>query len=115
MFRVKKALNHNTVIAIGMDDNQEYLLIGKGIGFGKKISERMEAPDGCTVYSLHEKTERGSALDLVKGMDPVFLEIAEQVLQEGERVFGKIDRSILFPMADHIAFEIGRASCRERV
>ena len=41
MFRVKKALNHNTVIAIGMDDNQEYLLIGKGIGFGKKISERM--------------------------------------------------------------------------
>ncbi len=45
MFRVKKALNHNTVIAIGMDDNQEYLLIGKGIGFGKKVSERMEAPE----------------------------------------------------------------------
>ncbi len=39
MFRVKKALNHNTVIAIGMEDNQEYLLLGKGIGFGKKVSE----------------------------------------------------------------------------
>ena len=35
MFRVKKALNNNTVIAIGAD-SQEYLLIGKGIGFGKK-------------------------------------------------------------------------------
>ena len=44
MFRVKKALNHNTVIAIGMDDSQEYLLIGKGIGFGKKVSERMADP-----------------------------------------------------------------------
>ena len=103
MFRVKKALNHNTVIAIGMDDSQEYLLIGKGIGFGKKVSERMEAPEGCTVYSLHEKTERGSAMELVKGLDPVFLEIAEQVLQESEHTFGKIDRSILFPMADHIS------------
>ena len=42
MFRVKKALNHNTLIAISMDNNQEYLLIGKGIGFGKKVSERFE-------------------------------------------------------------------------
>ena len=115
MFRVKKALNHNTVIAIGMDDNQEYLLIGKGIGFGKKVSERMEAPEGCTVYSLHEKTERGSAMELVKELDPVFLEIAEQVLQESERIFGKIDRSILFPMADHIAFAVKRIQNGEQI
>ena len=46
MFRIKKVLNHNTVIAIGMEDSREYLLIGKGIGFGKRISERMEAPEG---------------------------------------------------------------------
>ena len=73
MFRVKKALNHNTVIAIGMEDSLEYLLLGKGIGFGKKVSERFEAPAGCTVYSLHEKTERGTAMEIVKEIDPVFL------------------------------------------
>ena len=49
MFRVKKALNHNTIIAINMADNREYLLIGKGLGFGRKVSERLEAPEGCTV------------------------------------------------------------------
>lgn len=115
MFRVKKALNHNTLIAIGMDDNQEYLMIGKGIGFGKKVSERIEAPEGCTVYSLHEQTERGNATELVKSMDPVFLEIAEQVLKEGEKVFGKIDWSILFPMADHIAFAVKRIRNQEQI
>lgn len=115
MFRVKKALNHNTVIAIGMEDHQEYLLIGKGIGFGKKVSERMEAPEGCTVYSLCEKTERGSAKELMKGMDPIYLEIAQQVLQEGERIFGKIDWSILFPMADHIAFAVKRIKAGEQI
>jgi transcriptional antiterminator len=115
MFRVKKALNHNTLIAIGMEDNQEYLLIGKGIGFGKKVSERMEQPEDCTVYSLLEHTERGNAADLVKGIDPVFLEIAEQVLKEGERVFGKIDWSILFPMADHIAFAVKRIQNQEQI
>lgn len=115
MFRIKKVLNHNTVIAIGMEDSREYLLIGKGIGFGKRISERMEAPEGCTVYSLREHTERGSAMELVKGMDPVFLEIAEEVLKESEHVFGKIDWSILFPMADHIAFAVKRIRSGEQI
>jgi transcriptional antiterminator len=98
-----------------MDDNQEYLLIGKGIGFGKKVSERLEIPDDCTVYSLMEHTERGKALDLVKGIDPIFLEIAQEILKEGERVFGKIDRSILFPMADHIAFAVKRIKNNEQI
>ena len=115
MFRIKKALNNNTVIAIGEKDNREYLLIGKGIGFGKKVSQRIEAPKECTIYSLYEHTERGNAMDLVKGIDPVFLEIAEQVLKESERVFGKIDWSILFPMADHIAFAVKRIRGSEQI
>lgn len=115
MFRVKKALNHNTLIVIGIEDNQEYLLIGKGVGFGRKVSERLEAPENCTVYSLKESTERGQAKNLVKGIDPVFLEIAEQVLKESERIFGKIDWSILFPMADHIAFAVKRIQNQEQI
>ncbi len=115
MFRVKKALNHNTVIAIGMEDNREYLLIGKGIGFGKKITERIEATEDTTVYSMQEHTERGSAMELVKDMDPVFLEIAEEILREAERIFGKIDRSILFPMADHLAFAVRRIRNGEQI
>lgn len=115
MFRVKKVLNHNTLIGIGMEDNREYLLIGKGIGFGRKISERIETTGESTVYSLHEQTQRGAAAELVKGMDPVFLEIAEQILKESEQVFGRIDWAILFPMADHIAFAVKRIRNNEQI
>lgn len=115
MFRVKKVLNHNTLIGIGMEDNREYFLIGKGIGFGKKVSERIEAPEECTVYSLCEQTQRGSAAELVKSVDPVFLEISEQILKESERIFGKIDWAILFPMADHIAYAVKRIRNQEQI
>ncbi|MBQ8856651.1 MAG: PRD domain-containing protein [Lachnospiraceae bacterium] len=117
MFRVRKALNHNTLIAISMEDNQEYLLIGKGIGFGKKVSERFEIPQNveCTIYSLQEQTERGKAMELLKGIEPVYLEIAEKVLNKSEEVFGKIDRRILFPMADHIAFAVQRIRANEQI
>ncbi len=117
MYRVIKALNHNTLIAVSSEDNHEYLLIGKGIGFGKKVSERFEIPEGaeCTVYSLQEQTERGKAMELIKGVDPVFLEIAEKVLRKSEETFGKIDRRILFPMADHIAFAVQRIRANEQI
>ncbi len=117
MFRVRKALNHNTLMAISMEDNQEYLLIGKGIGFGKKVSERFEISENteCTVYSLQEQTERGKAMELLKSIDPVYLEIAEKVLTKSEEVFGRIDRRILFPMADHIAFAVQRIRANEQI
>ena len=117
MFRVRKALNHNTLIAISMDNNQEYLLIGKGIGFGKKVSERFEIPENieCSIYSLQEQTERGKAMELVKGIDPIYLEIAGKVLTKSEEVFGKIDKRILFPMADHIAFAVQRIRANEQI
>lgn len=38
MYRVSKVLNNNGVIAINMEENQEYVLLGKGVGFGKKVS-----------------------------------------------------------------------------
>lgn len=115
MYRVSKVLNNNGVIAIEMEENQEYVLLGKGIGFGKKVSQRFEAPSDCTRYSLKDDTERGSAASLAKSVDPVFLEIANEVLREAECTFGKIDKRILFPLADHISFAVARMKNGEQI
>lgn len=115
MYRVSKVLNNNGVIAIEMEENQEYVLLGKGIGFGKKVSQRFGAPSDCTRYSLKNDTERGSAASLVKSVDPVFLEIANEVLKEAEHTFGNIDKRILFPLADHISFAVARMKNGEQI
>lgn len=115
MYRIKKVLNHNTVIVIGAKDNQEYLIMGKGVGFGKKVSEQIESRPEDTVYSLQESTERGDARELVKSVQPVYLEVASELLKEAERVFGKIDRRIIFPLADHIAYAVCRVSNQEQI
>lgn len=36
MYRVIKALNHNAVLALEAGTSREYLILGKGIGFGKR-------------------------------------------------------------------------------
>lgn len=115
MFRISKVLNHNSIIGIGEEDKKEYLVMGKGIAFGKKVSDRVEAKAEDTVYSLQELSERGKAKDIVKSVSPICLELANEVLNHAEKEFGKIDRAILFPMADHIEFALRRIKNHEQI
>lgn len=115
MYRVKKVLNHNTLIVVVAEEKKEYLIMGKGVGFGKKIGERIEArPEDC-VYSMTELTERGDAHNIIKNISPDCLEIASEVLACAEKEFGKVDRSILFPMADHIEYALKRIQNQEPI
>lgn len=48
-------------------------------------------------------------------IDPEILEIANQILDQAESVFGTIDRSILFPLADHIYYAVKRIKKKEQI
>ena len=89
--------------------------MGKGIAFGKKSGQRMQPDGDARVYSLTEITERGNAKNIVKEVSPVSLELASAVLDQAEKEFGKIDRSIVFPMADHLDFAIRRIQNGEQI
>lgn len=115
MYRISKVLNHNTIIGIHTDDNQEYLIMGKGIGFGRKVAERLEARPNDKIYSLRETTSRGDAKELVNAIQPIFLEIANEILINAEQTFNTLDRNVLFPMADHLAFAVKRIQNKEQI
>lgn len=115
MYRIEKVLNHNAVIAISTEDIKEYLLLGKGIGFGKKINERIETREEDSIYSLQGSSKRGSANELVKSLSPICLEIADAILNKAQETFGKTDRSIIFPLADHIEFTVKRIQRKESI
>ncbi|MDO4474181.1 MAG: PRD domain-containing protein [Eubacteriales bacterium] len=113
MYRISKVLNHNTIIAVSKSDNQEYLIMEKGIGFGKKVTQTVDATPDASVYSLQQVTKRGDARKLAQSIAPEFLEVANVVIQEAEKKFEKIDYNILFPMADHIEYAVKRLKNHE--
>ncbi|WP_160686653.1 PRD domain-containing protein [Clostridium sp. C2-6-12] len=115
MFRVIKALNHNGVLAVDMDTYKEYILLGKGIGFGKKVNERMEAPENAHIYLLQKETERGPSRELINEIEPEILEITNYIIVEAEKIFKKVDQNILCPLADHIAYAIKRIKNNEQI
>lgn len=115
MFRIIKILNHNSVIATDNDAKKEYILLGKGIGFGKKINERIEAAEDTQVYVIQQETDRGSSKEILSSIDPMFLEITSLIIVEAEKQLGKIDKNILCPLSDHIAFAVKRVKNNESI
>lgn len=108
MYRVEKVLNHNVILAVKEEDRQEYLLMEKGIGFGKKTAERMEIQPDTRVYSLVDMKNAKATTSSVREIAPIFLEAAGMLLDEAEKRIGKVDRSVLVPLADHIDFAVRR-------
>lgn len=108
MYRITKVLNHNTVLAVKDKSAREYLIVGKGVGFGKKITQSVEPTEEDSLYELTQTRDRGPAKDIVKSIEPEYLEIANTLLDNAEHEFGHIDRSILFPMAGDICKELGK-------
>lgn len=115
MYKIEKVLNHNAMIVTDPENNRGYLIMGKGAGFGKKVNDKVEARVGDAVYSLQESTERGNPKELVNSIEPVYLEIANEILDRAEHVFKDIDRSVIFPMADHIEFAVKRIQKKEQI
>lgn len=108
MYRVEKVLNHNVILGICEKDKQEYLIMGKGIGFGKKIAQRIEIGDEVQVYSLVDVKNAKDTTSSVKEIEPIYLEAANMLLDEAQKRIGEVDRSVLIPLADHIDFAVRR-------
>ena len=111
MFRVIKPLNNNGLLAL-TEEGREVILLGKGIGFGKKSGERLGLLPQAKVYHLITDGE-SSALQRVNGIDAHAVEFAARVLDEARKSFPDMADDILLPMADHIAMALER--CRRGI
>ena len=114
-YRITKILNHNSFMGIESKNDQECLIMGKGVAFGKKVGQTVSVIGDARVYSLKELTDRGEAREIIKSVSPLCLELANEVLDQAEEEFGKVDRSILFTMADHLDFAVRRIQNGEQI
>lgn len=114
-YRITKILNHNSFMGIESKNDQECLIMGKGVAFGKKVGQTVSVTGDARVYSLKELTDRGEAKEIIKSVSPLCLELANEVLDQAEEEFGKVDRFILFTMADHLDFAVRRIQNGEQI
>ena len=110
VYCILRILNNNALLAEEKGDGSERILLGKGIGFGKRAGDEVTINEGVQVYTPVVREEQHSAIHAVNAIDPVYIETAGKIIEAAEKVFDSINGDILLPLADHLAF----AARRER-
>ncbi len=109
MYRIIKVLNNNGILVYENGTGRELILLGNGVGFGKRPTQQIDRLPGAKIYSLVTRQKSQSVLQVVNGIRPEFIEAAGRIIDEAEKLFQKVNREILLPMADHIALAAKRA------
>lgn len=108
MIQIIRVLNNNSLLVIDKKTGQEKILLGKGIGFGKKKDQELDQIGDAKEYELKSNYNSMDIESQVNVIDPVYLEAAGQIIEEAEVVFDHINRDILVLLAEHIAFAAKR-------
>ncbi|MEG0376914.1 MAG: PRD domain-containing protein [Eubacterium sp.] len=108
MYCVKKILNNNAVLAVDLIQKEEVIFLGNGVGFHKKVNQPFERTEGIKKYHLQKNTAKGPTEKLLNSVEPIYLEIASDIIKKAEELLREIDENVLLPLADHIAFSIVR-------
>ncbi len=110
MIRVKKVYNNN--VLLGEDDQQlECVLIGKGIGFGKKLDEKVDEEQAEKKFIL-ESAETAKKFNQLLHEVPVrHLELTNQIVSQAQKQLNvKFNDSIYLGLTDHISYALDRHS-----
>ncbi|WP_044736742.1 glucose PTS transporter transcription antiterminator GlcT [Geobacillus kaustophilus] len=107
-FRVEKTLNNNVLIA-SHPAYGEVVLLGKGIGFGKKRGDEIAKSAVEKCFVLKNEREQEQYKKLLPELSEEFIALMSEVVQHiQQRVGAPLDEHIHVALTDHIAFTLKR-------
>lgn len=105
---ITKVLNNSLLLA--KDDNdEEIILMGKGIGHNYKIGSELNKEDIEKTFVLHDENIKKSIIQLASEIDAEYFGIAQMIIAYGiEKYNLKLMNHIYLALTDHIAFAVKR-------
>ncbi len=107
-YTIKKILSNNVVLV--EKNKQNLILVGKGIGFGKKKGYVIEDPEIIEEKFISLKgLNEDEYENFLETVDPKIIEISKNIIEMVEKELGeKLNPNIYLGFIDHINFAIKR-------
>lgn len=108
MYQIKKVLN-SSVVLVEDDTNAEFVLLGKGIGFGKKPGQEVGEEDVSQVFIPVDDAKIQEFVQSIGTADPAYIEIVNQLIKRAEEQLQlKLTPTSYFALLDHLQFAVDR-------
>ena len=104
---IEKILNNNAIII--NKNNQEMVVMGKGIAFKKKVGESIEESSINKTYYLSDPDLNSKLISILSSVDYEVIEITEKIIEEIKlEMDSKVSESIYINLIDHIQSTLDR-------
>ncbi|MBT2696863.1 PRD domain-containing protein [Bacillus sp. ISL-40] len=108
MIKIKKVLN-SSVVLVENEQKKEYILFGKGIGYGQTAGNIIEEHKADQMFLPVENIKVKEFLGLLDTIPPVFIELTQQIVNFAEEKLNtKLNTGIYFTLMDHLNFAVER-------
>ncbi len=110
IYQILKPMNNNVILATEQNSNQEVILIGKGIGFNRKVGQTVSISEDEVerTFRTYDEKYKEHYFNLLKGIDSSVLGVCAEIVSEAEKEFGKISQKLFLVLSDHISFALER-------
>jgi len=105
---IKKILNYS-VLLVEDESEEEFIILQKGIGFGKKVGDEVEIRTESRVFVPVAKADRSQLLELLGEIPPLYLEITQKIVAFAEAYLStSLNEHIYLTLTDHLHFAAER-------
>ena len=105
---ITKIVNNNIVTSTD-DNNQEIIVMGRGLGFGKKIGQTIAEDKIEKIFHLGTPIQNNKMIDIIEDIPMEHIVAADQVIIRAKEVLGdKLKDTIYLSLIDHISCAIER-------
>jgi transcriptional antiterminator len=109
-YLIEKVMNNNVVLVTELQSRHEMILIGRGIGYGKKDKAIVEFDQTQIEKSFltFNKKLKEEYFALISQLDEKVIEICEEIISIAERSLGKLNDHLHIVLTDHVGFALER-------
>ena len=106
--RVKKVINNN-ILCVVDGKGSEMIVTGKGLGFKRKVGERVDPSLFEKTYHMEDKGEQRKLRELCEQIPIEHLKLTQDLIEYiKSQISTPLNESLLITLADHISFAIKR-------
>lgn len=107
---INKVINNN-VLSTHDENNREIVLMGKGIGFQKKVGDEVAEDKIEKKFVLDSEDEVGKFSELIEMIPHNYLNLSVDIISYAQQVMSKrLSPSIYISLTDHINFLLERST-----
>lgn len=105
--KIKQVLNNNAVIAT--DNNQEVVVMGKGLAFQKKPGQTVDGSRIEKTFILKSRDIADKLVELMQDVSEEYLDLSYRIIEIAKKNLPyKLDDYLYVALTDHLSFAISR-------